>query len=100
VANPGIMTPYQLALLLKELVNPDMMVEKISKDELNAMTLAKRIDCVLDLNKLAGQGITLEPIEQRLRRLLPEFKKNLESAGDVLAETKKETAQKLSLVNK
>ncbi len=100
VANPGIMTPYRLALLLKELVKPDMVVEKISKDELNSMTLAKRIDCVLDLDKLSSEGITLEPAEPRLRKLLPEFKMNLENAGDVLAETEKETAQKLSLVNK
>ncbi len=97
VTNPGIMTPYRLAELLKEIVKPDMEISKISKDELNAMTLATRVDCVLNCDKLNALGIELEPIEPRLRRLLPEFKANLEKAGDILAETQEETDYKLSL---
>ncbi len=91
------MTPYRLALLLKELVKPDLQVTKISKDELNAMTLAKRIDSVLDCSKLAAEGIVLKDAETRLRELLPIFKKNLSHAQEVLKATQEETEKKLSL---
>lgn len=98
ITNPGVMTPLRLAELLKELVKPDMEFIKITKDELNAMTLATRVDCVLDTSKLNALGIELEEIESRLRRLLPVFKANLERAEEILAETQQETDYKLSLV--
>jgi dTDP-4-dehydrorhamnose reductase len=100
VANAGIMTPYRLALLLKELVKPDLEVTKISKDELNRMTYAKRIDSVLDCSKLAAEGIVLKSAEERLREILPTFKKNIDAADDVLAKTRIETDAKLKLVSK
>lgn len=98
VANAGIMTPYRIAELLKEYVKPDMELGKISKEELNSMTLATRVDCVLDCSKLINQGIVLKDAEDRLRELLPIFKHNLESAADVLVKTQAETEAKLSLV--
>jgi hypothetical protein len=52
----------------------------------------------LDCTKLFELGITLKPIEERLRELLPEFKKNLTSATEVLEKTKQETEEKLRLV--
>lgn len=98
VANEGIMTPYRLALLLKELVKPDLEVNKIPKSELNSMTLAERVDCVLDCSKLKAEGVILKDAETRLRELLPIFKENLKSAQSVLEATQKETEAKLNLV--
>lgn len=97
VSNPGVMSPYKVALLLKELVKPDLEVNKISKEELNQMTYAKRIDSVLDTTKLAAEGISLKPAEERLREILPLFKQNLEQHQEVLASTQKETEYKLNL---
>ena len=97
VANPGIMTPYRLALLLKQKVKPDMNPVKISKEELNAMTYAARIDSVLDCSKLAREGIVLKDIETRLGELLAAFAANLALSGDVLIQTQKETEAKLAL---
>ncbi len=98
VANPGVMSPYKVALLLKELVKPDLEVNIITKDELNAMTFATRIDSVLDTSKLESVGIKLKPADERLREILPVFKKNLEEHNDVLQSTIKETEYKLNLV--
>lgn len=100
VANAGIMTPYRLALLLKEFVKPDLQVTKISKEELNAMTFAKRIDSVLDCSKLEAEGIKLKDAETRLRELMPVFKENLSLAEEVLKATQAETEKKLSLTRK
>ncbi|OGL88506.1 hypothetical protein A3H75_02615 [Candidatus Uhrbacteria bacterium RIFCSPLOWO2_02_FULL_51_9] len=100
VVNPGVITPYEIALLLKEIIRPDMVIEKISKDALNAMTLAKRVDCVLSGEKLAALGITLKDIHERLREILFQFKERLQTdeGRAALALTNEETSRKLSLV--
>lgn len=101
VVNPGIITPYEIALLLKEIIKPDMVIEKISKDVLNSMTLAKRVDCVLSGEKLAMLGITLTDIHERLREMLYQFKERLQTdeGRAALARTSEETNRKLSLVS-
>lgn len=99
VTNPGVITPYQIALLLKEIIKPDMEVTKISKEELNRMTLAKRIDAVLSTTKLNSLGIYLPEIHTRLREILIALKNNLasETGKAVLSETLSQTQKKLSL---
>lgn len=97
VANPGVTSPYRIALLLQALVDPTLTVNKISKDELNAVTLAQRIDSVLDCSKLARAGIKLRPAADRLRELLPELRRDLEQHPDIFALTKRETEHKLHL---
>jgi len=100
VVNPGVTTPLRIAELLKEHIKPGMQFATISKDELNAMTLARRIDAVLSIEKLEKEGITLEPIEKRLVDILKTLKVNLESGDSesALKKTEEETKAKLSLV--
>lgn len=97
VCNPGVTSPYQMALLLRELVEPGLTIKKISKAELNRMTFAERIDSVLDTGKLAGEGFNLKPITERLRELLPVLRGQLATHPEVLADTAAETKEKLSL---
>lgn len=102
VANPGVTTPFEIASLLKEIVRPEMEFVKISKEELNKMTLAERVDAVLDCTKMNGVGIVLKEIHERMREIMQELKNNLakDSAGVALQKTKEETEDKLSLVKK
>ncbi len=99
VTNPGVTTPYEIATILKEIVKPDMEFTKISKEELNAMTLAVRIDAVLNCDKLNALGIELKEIHERLREILVDFKANMESgeSAEAMAQTQKDTAHKLGL---
>lgn len=98
VANPGVTSPYKIANLLKELVRPEMQFKKISKEELNWMTLARRIDSVLSLRKLESAGIKLPNIDDRLREIILELKNNLEGGGaELLDEVAQATKAKLSL---
>lgn len=99
VANPGMITPYQIAEMLKEQVKADMVFSIISKDELNAMTLARRVDCVLSMEKLRSFGIELPEIHMRLREILILFKRNLDTqtGSQVLDQTYQETKAKLAL---
>lgn len=100
VANPGVTTPLRIATLLKERLKPEMTISAITKDELNRMTLAKRIDCVLSMAKLEKEGIVLRPIEERLLDILDALKHNLESAeaDATIRKTEEETREKLALV--
>ncbi|MDO8505538.1 MAG: sugar nucleotide-binding protein [bacterium] len=99
VINPGVITPLEIAWILKEMLQLDMEITKISKEELDRMTLAKRIDSVLSGKKLAAEGIELPEIHVRLREIITVFKKNLEesSAQGVVQKVTEETKQKLSL---
>ncbi|MEK7546246.1 MAG: sugar nucleotide-binding protein [Patescibacteria group bacterium] len=100
VANPGVTTPLHIAELLKKHLKPEMVFSAITKEELNRMTLAKRIDCVLSMKKLEKEGIALRPIEERLVDILGDLKHNLESDGAdaTLRKTEAETREKLALV--
>lgn len=100
VVNPGVTTPYEIALALKEIVKPEMEFVKISKEELNKMTLAERVDAVLDTTKLNSIGIHLKEIHERMKEVMVELKKNMDSdsANSVMEKVNKETKEKLGLV--
>lgn len=100
VANPGVTTPYRIAELLKTHLKPEMQFTRISKEELNHMTLAKRVDCVLSIAKLEREGIALRPIEERLVDILGALRQNMKSdeADAALRKTEEETREKLALV--
>lgn len=100
VVNPGVTSPLRIAGLLKTHLKPEMTLTEISKEELNRMTLAKRIDCVLSTAKLEKEGIVLKPIEERLVDILGDLKHNLASgeADATLRKTEEETREKLALV--
>ncbi len=99
VANPGITTPHEIACMLQEIVKPEMQFVKISKEELNRMTLAERVDAVLSMKKLNALGIELPEIHTRLREILVLFRERLQDPASraILEQTKRETAEKLSL---
>lgn len=99
IVNPGVTSPYQIALKLKEIIKQDMHVNLISKQELNMMTFAQRIDAVLSTDKLQQAGIELAPIEQRMDDVIRELKKNLSSpeAGEIMQNVAQDTVKKLSL---
>lgn len=101
VVNPGVTSPLRIAGLLKTHLKPEMNFSSISKEELNRMTLAKRIDCVLSSAKLEGEGISLKPIEDRLVEVLRDLKENLSSteADATMRKTEDETREKLALVS-
>jgi dTDP-4-dehydrorhamnose reductase len=100
VVNPGVTSPLRIAAALKERLKPEMILTEISKEDLNRMTLAKRIDCVLSTAKLEKEGIILRPIGERLLDILEDLKHNLASgeADATLRKTEEETREKLALV--
>jgi 3,5-epimerase/4-reductase len=55
VVNPGIVSPYDLAVAMGR--NP----ERLTPDGLNALTVAGRSNCVLSTAKLEAAGVKLDP---------------------------------------
>lgn len=87
VANSGYTTPYDIGLMIKEFIIPDLEPEKISKAELDKMTPNIRVDTVLNVDKLEGLGIKVKPYEERLRDIVRELGQNIKAADK--AEVKK-----------
>ncbi|HEX3099432.1 MAG TPA: dTDP-glucose 4,6-dehydratase, partial [Patescibacteria group bacterium] len=65
VTNPGLSSPYKIATMLKEIINPDMEIEKLSKADVEKMYSVKRPDTVLSIEKLNREGIIMPEINQR-----------------------------------
>lgn len=100
VVNPGVTSPWEIAQLLKEFINPNLPMVKITNEELQKMTLAKRVNAVLDTKKLNSLGIYLKEIHERMKEIVMDLKKNITGADGekILAKTKKETEEKLNII--
>lgn len=79
--NPGLSSPYKISLILKEIINPDMQIEKLSKEDVDKMYTVKRPDTILSGEKLAAEGIVLPEINQRLRGVITVLRDNLQSSA-------------------
>lgn len=97
VVNPGITSPLKIAKFLRDIIKRDMEIEEISKTQLNTMTKARRIDCVLSDERLSSLGLRLESLEKRLPEVIAILKENLKKDNDVLELTAEETRKKLRL---
>lgn len=80
VANIGYTTPYNIGLMIKEHILPDLEPEKITKAELDKMTPNTRVDTVLNVDKLLGLGIAVKPYEERLADVVKQLGENIKAA--------------------
>jgi len=79
VANDGWSSPYKIALLLKKYVLPELEVNLISKEELDQKTPVKRVDTVLNIDKLKsliGENY-VSNYEDRVEDIVIQLGKNL-----------------------
>jgi 3,5-epimerase/4-reductase len=94
VANTGYTTPYEIGLMIKEFILPDLEPEKISKAELDKMTPNTRVDTVLDVAKLESLGVVVRPYEERLREIVKQLGDNIRAMDKAqLKQQLEETAQ-------
>ncbi len=99
IVNPGVTSPYRIAQLLKRIIRPDMQLQIISKQELNEMTFAERIDSVLSGEKLRTYGIELESIDKRLPEIIQDLKQQLttQEGAQVMGKVAQDTREKLAI---
>ncbi len=76
IVNPGTISPFQIMNMYKEIVDPSHEFEPITNEELLKIAKAPRSNCVLNTDKLRGEGIELTPIEEAVRMALEEIRNN------------------------
>lgn len=70
IVNEGVISPYRIMQLYKEIVDPAHQFERLTLDQLSGVVKVGRSNCILSTEKLKGEGITLRPVEQALREAL------------------------------
>ncbi len=99
IVNPGVTSPYRIAQQLKRIIKPDMQLQIISKQELNEMTFAQRIDSVLSGEKLRSYGIELASIDQRVPEIITDLKQKLatQEGQQIMGKVHSDTKEKLAI---
>ncbi len=79
VANEGWATPYEIGLLIKKHILPELEPEKITKEELDKITPNKRVDTVLnvDLLKKIVEPDLVKPYKERLEDVIIKLGENI-----------------------
>ena len=79
-ANQGWTTPYQIGLMLKKYVLPSLEVNKITKEELDNITPNRRVDTILNVDKLKNMGISVKPYKERLEEIIKLLGENIKKS--------------------
>jgi UDP-glucose 4,6-dehydratase len=97
VANPGLISPWEVAGMLKETIAPELSPIRIPVEELNAFTRVRRIRTVLSTERLRERSIELPEIKASLQRVLLGLKARIGTAQGrrILAATRRDTRAKL-----
>ena len=74
VVNPGAMSPYEVMLLYKEIVDPSHEFERLTVEDLPEVARTGRSNCLLSTAKLRGEGLEPPPVEQRVREALEQLR--------------------------
>jgi len=77
VANTGWLSPYQIALKIKETINPNLEVNKTSYQEHLSRTKVKRVNTLLSIDKLLSTGYTPRSADSALGWCLENYGKSV-----------------------
>ncbi len=67
LVNPGSISPYQIMQKYSELCDPNHAFEKLTLENLKEVVQAERSNCVLNTEKLEGEGISMTPVEEAVK---------------------------------
>lgn len=70
IVNDGVISPYRVMELYKEIVDPNHEFKRLSLDHLSDVVKAGRSNCILSTEKLKREGIALRPVEEAVREAL------------------------------
>ncbi len=70
MVNPGVMSPYDVMVLYREIVDPSHTFERLTLEDLPEVAKAARSNCRLSTEKLEGEGIILRPVEEVMREAI------------------------------
>jgi len=70
VVNPGSMSPAEVMQRYCQIVAPAHSFESIGMDDLMQLTLARRSNCVLNIDKLSAEGLDLPSVQTAVDDML------------------------------
>ncbi len=73
VVNPGAISPYEVMEMYREIVDPKHTFERLTLDHLSDVVKAGRSNCVLSVEKLQKEGITLPDVRMALRTAISQL---------------------------
>ncbi len=85
VANRGVMSPLEIAQMLKEEVNREMVIKPTTLEEVNRNLVETRCTTVLSTAKLETVGYRLPDVRESMRQTVKVFGENLARAGGLSA---------------
>ena len=71
--NDGTISPYEIAKMIKDYLNPGMVVEKISYEEMLSMMPEKRVNVIMSTSKLRASGFNPRPARDALAWCLDNY---------------------------
>ncbi len=100
IVNEGPTSSYECAKVLKEMINPAMVIQPTTLAQVNKNLAVPRVSNVLSTEKLVRIGYRLPPFRESFRRTVVKFRENLERLGGLkaLSEVREETIRKYRLV--
>ncbi len=70
IVNPGTISPYDIMVKYKEIVDPKHTFEKLSMSQLSEVAKTGRSNCFLCSDKLKAAGVVMRPIEEAVDEAL------------------------------
>ena len=76
VVNPGTMSPYEIMLQYKEIVDSSYECTRLTLEDLPDVVKAGRSNCVLSTDKIKNMGIQLPSVQEAINGSLKELAEN------------------------
>ncbi len=70
IVNPGTISPYQIMMRYREIVDSKHLVERLTLDRLCDVVKAGRSNCMLSCEKLLLEGVHMKPVEEAMDEAL------------------------------
>jgi len=80
LTNPGAIVHPRILELYREIVDPSLVFETISMENLGGRVKTGRSNCVLSTVKIEREGIRLRPVEEAVRSAMVEYRKHAAAA--------------------
>ena len=74
-ANEGVLTPYEMASMIRDTVAPELEVEPVSYEDYLAGISVKRVNTVLALDKLRATGFSPRNVRDAFRECLGRYRR-------------------------
>jgi dTDP-4-dehydrorhamnose reductase len=79
VTNPGTISAAEIMHIYQQIVDPNHKFDVMTLNQLDAVTLGKRSNCVLDSSKIENAGAGLPPMHEAVKECLVRYSKALKS---------------------